>query len=90
MRARGSRVWGEIYPCAARQTTINASFARPEDWVEKLGNKYEETMQDPVTLEFYTPDKYKKVLAEAPATQIFFYKMPPAAMTRRSTWVTPA
>ncbi|UCH17420.1 MAG: amidohydrolase family protein [Burkholderiales bacterium] len=77
MRTRGHNVWGEIYPYAAGQTTINASFARPENWVDKLGNKYEETMQDPVTQEFYTLEKYKKVLAEAPTTQIVLYKMPP-------------
>jgi len=77
MRAQGHNVWGEIYPYAAGQTTINAAFVKPENWVEKLGNKYEKTMQDPLTGEFYTMEKYKKVLAEAPATQIVLYKMPP-------------
>jgi len=77
MRARGFNVWGEIYPYAAGMTTINAAFVRPETWVEKLGNKYEDTMQDPRTGGFYTLEKYQKVLAEAPATQIVLYKMPP-------------
>jgi hypothetical protein len=80
LRARGHNVWGEIYPYAAGQTTINAAFVKPENWVEKLGNKYEETMQDPLTGEFYTLEKYKKVLAEAPATQIVLYKMSPEAI----------
>jgi dihydroorotase-like cyclic amidohydrolase len=77
MRAQGHNVWGEIYPYAAGQTTINAAFVKPENWVEKLGNQYEKTMQDPLSGEFYTLEKYKKVLAEAPATQIVLYKMPP-------------
>jgi len=77
LRARGHNVWGEIYPYAAGMTTINAAFVRPENWVEKLGNRYEETMQDPLTGEFYTLERYRKVLAEAPATQIVLYKMPP-------------
>lgn len=77
LRDMGHNVWGEIYPYAAGQTTINAAFVRPENWVEKLGHKYEETMQDPLTGEFYTYDKYQKVLAEAPSTQIVLYKMPP-------------
>jgi len=77
MRAEGHNVWGEIYPYAAGQTTINAAFVKPENWVEKLGNKYEKTMQDPITGEFYTLEKYKKVLAETPAKQIVLYKMPP-------------
>jgi len=80
LRARGHNVWGEIYPYSAGQTTINAAFVRPENWVEKLGNRYENTMQDPLTGEFYTREKYEKVLAEAPATQIVLYKMSPDAI----------
>lgn len=77
-REKGHNVWGEIYPYAAGQTTINASFVRPENWVEKLGNRYEDTMQDPVSGEFYTLEKYKSVLASAPSTQIVLYKMDPS------------
>jgi len=80
LRAEGHKVWGEIYPYAAGMTTINAAFVKPEVWVEKLGNKYEETMQDPATGEFYTLEKYQKVLADAPATQIVLYKMDPGAI----------
>ena len=80
-RERGFNVWGEIYPYAAGMTTINAQFARPEIWIEQLGHKYEESMQDPLTLEFYTLEKYHKVLKEAPATQIILYKMPPDDIT---------
>ena len=80
LRAEGHNVWGEIYPYAAGMTTINAAFVKPEVWVEKLGNKYEETMQDPATGEFYTAEKYQKVLADAPATQIVLYKMDPGAI----------
>ncbi|MCL1066380.1 amidohydrolase family protein [Shewanella olleyana] len=80
LRAQGHNVWGEIYPYAAGQTTINAAFIQPETWVEKLGNKYEETMQDPLTGNFYTMKKYKQVLAEAPATQVVLYKMDPKAI----------
>jgi len=80
LREAGHNVWGEIYPYAAGQTTINASFVRPENWVETLGNAYEDTMQDPITGEFYTREKYEQVLAEAPSTQIVLYKMPPDAI----------
>jgi hypothetical protein len=77
LREEGHNVWGEVYPYAAGQTTINASFVRPENWVETLGNAYEDTMQDPLTGEFYTRERYEQVLADAPATQIVLYKMPP-------------
>jgi cytosine/adenosine deaminase-related metal-dependent hydrolase len=80
LRSEGHNVWGEIYPYAAGQTTINAAFVRPENWIEKLGNRYEDTMQDPVTGEFYTLETYQKTLAEAPATQIVLYKMSPDAI----------
>ena len=81
LRVQGHNVWGEIYPYAAGQTTINAAFVRPENWVDTLGNRYEETMQDPLTGEFYTREKYEQILAEAPATQIVLYKMDPSAIT---------
>ena len=79
-RSSGYNVWGEIYPYAAGSTTINAAFVSPDTWVEKLGNKYEETMQDPETGEFYTLEKYQEVLAKEPATQIVLYKMDPLAI----------
>ncbi|MBD2654960.1 hydrolase [Synechocystis sp. FACHB-383] len=77
LREQGHNVWGEIYPYAAGMTTINAAFVRPENWVDTLGHKYEDTMQDSLTGEFYTLEKYQQVLAKAPATQIVLYKMPP-------------
>lgn len=80
LRNQGHNVWGEIYPYAAGQTTINASFVRPENWVETLGNQYEDTMQDPLTGEFYNREKYDRMLEEAPATQIVLYKMDPSAI----------
>ncbi len=80
LRAQGHNVWGEIYPYAAGQTTINAAFIKPETWVEKLGNKYENTMQDPLTGDFYTMETYQEVLAKAPATQVVLYKMDPKAI----------
>lgn len=80
LRANGHNVWGEVYPYAAGQTTINAAFVRPENWVEKLGNRYEKTMQDPISGMFYTDETYKKVLAEAPSTQIVLYKMSPESI----------
>lgn len=80
LRSSGHNVWGEIYPYAAGQTTINASFVRPENWVEVLGNRYEDTMQDPITGEFYTLEKYEQTVANSPATQIVLYKMSPDAI----------
>lgn len=85
MRAQGHNVWGEYYPYAAGSTTINAQFLRPEVWVEKLGNRYEDTLQDPSTGQFLTEAKYKEVLAGDPLRVIILYKMPPSEIIR---WVS--
>jgi len=34
-RAQAHNLWGEIYPCAAGRTTINANFANLENWAER-------------------------------------------------------
>ena len=77
LQDQGFNIWGEIYPYAAGSTTLNAVFLTPENWVEKLGHRYEDTMQDPATGEFYTLETYKAGLAEDPTKEIILYKMPP-------------
>ena len=77
LRAEGHNVWGEYYPYAAGSTTINAAFIRPEVWIEKLGNRYEETLQDPLTGEFMDQAKYEAELAADPTKVIVLYKSPP-------------
>jgi hypothetical protein len=76
LRERGFNVWGEYYPYAAGSTTINAAFVRPEVWIEQLGHRYEDTLQDPETGEFYTRERYERDVAENPTKQIVLYKMP--------------
>ena len=51
---QGFNVSGEIYPYAAGSTTANAVFMSEENWVDRLGHKYEDTVQDPITGDFYT------------------------------------
>jgi len=69
-------IWGEIYPYAAGSTTLNAVFLRPENWVERLGHRYEDTMADAETGEFYTRESYEAGLKENPTKEIILYKMP--------------
>jgi len=84
LRGQGHNVWGEYYPYAAGSTTINAAFLRPEMWIEKLGHRYEDTLQDPLTGEFMDLATYQKVLAEDPTKQIILYKMPASEIPK---WV---
>ncbi len=77
LQAQGLNIWGEIYPYAAGSTTLNAVFLKPENWVEKLGHRYEDTMADAETGEFYTQESYEAGLKEDPTKEIILYKMPP-------------
>jgi len=76
LQDRGFNIWGEIYPYAAGSTTLNAVFLKPENWVEKLGHRYEDTMADAETGEFYTQETYEAGLKANPTKEIILYKMP--------------
>jgi len=80
MRARGMNVWGEIYPYAAGSTALNAVFLEPEMWVETLGYKYEETIQDVATGEFYTQKSREEMIKKEPTRVVLVYKMPKSAI----------
>ncbi|HDZ9270612.1 TPA: aminoacylase [Vibrio cholerae] len=76
LQAQGHNIWGEVYPYAAGSTTINASFLEPKSWIDYFGNRYEDTMLDPVTGEYYTTETYKDTVASEPTRQIVIFKMP--------------
>jgi len=73
-------VWGEIYPYAAGSTALNAVFLEPEVWVEQLGFRYEETLQDVVTGEWYTQKSREEMIKKEPARPILVFKMPESAI----------
>ena len=74
MRDRGYNVWGEIYPYHAGSTALNAVFLEPEVWVQALGNKYEETLQDVETGKFFTQEWREELLKTEPTRQVIVYK----------------
>ncbi|PMH44620.1 hydrolase [Vibrio sp. 10N.286.49.B3] len=80
MRERGYNVWGEIYPYAAGSTALNAVFLEPGIWVKSLGYKYEETVQDVETMEFYTEESRIEMLKKEPTRAVIVYKMPESAI----------
>jgi len=80
MRERGMNVWGEIYPYAAGSTALNAVFLEPEVWVKSLGYKYEETIQDVATGEWYTQKSREKMLEKEPTRAVLVFKMPESAI----------
>jgi hypothetical protein len=80
MRERGYNVWGEIYPYAAGSTALNAVFLEPEVWVKALGHKYENTVQDVATGEFYTQKTREEMLKKEPTRPVIVYKIPESAV----------
>ena len=76
MREKGYNVWGEIYPYHAGSTALNAVFLEPEVWVLALGNKYEETLQDVETGEFYTQESREEMLKKQPTRPVLVFKCP--------------
>jgi len=84
MREKGHNVWGEIYPYAAGSTALNAVFLEPEVWVKALGNKYEDTIRDVATGEYYTQESREEMLKKEPTRVVLVYKIPESAI---ADWV---
>jgi N-acyl-D-glutamate deacylase len=80
MRERGMNVWGEIYPYAAGSTALNAVFLEPEVWVDTLGYKYEDTIQDVATGEWYTQETRARMMEKDPVRPVLVFKMPESAI----------
>jgi len=80
LRGQGHNVWGELYPYAAGSTALNAVFLEPEVWVDQLGYKYEETIQDAISGEWYTAESRAEMIAREPARLVLVYKMPEEAI----------
>ncbi len=85
LQEQGHNIWGEIYPYAAGSTTINASFLEPESWIDVFGRRYEDTMLDPVTGEYYTLETYKATVASEPTRPIVIFKQP---QENEAKWLT--
>ncbi len=85
LQEQGHNIWGEIYPYAAGSTTINAEFLEPEVWIDEFGKRYEDTMLDPVTGEYYTLETYKETVASEPSRLIVIFKQPEE---NQAKWLT--
>ena len=85
LQEQGHNIWGEIYPYAAGSTTINAEFLEPESWIDGFGKRYEDTMLDPVTGEYYTLETYKETVASEPSRLIVIFKQPEE---NQAKWLT--
>jgi len=80
-RDQGYNMWAEHYPYTSGSTTIGAQFLKPEFYYEMFG-KYEETLLNPQTGEYFTEETYKKKAAEDPGFMIV------AFIPARKDWLT--
>lgn len=80
MREQGMNVWGELYPYNAGGTTINAVFLDKEVWIDQLGYKYDETVQDVATGKFYTYEERQEMVKKDPLRLVIIHKMPESAV----------
>ena len=76
LQEAGHNVWGEVYPYTGGTTFLNAVFLAPDNWVERMGHRYEDTLQDPITGDFYDLDRYNADMETDPTKLIVLYKMP--------------
>jgi N-acyl-D-glutamate deacylase len=76
LQQRGHNIWGEIYPYSAGQTNAGAVFLQPAIFEDQLGYRYEESISDPVTGEFYSREEFLDVAKNDPGKEILFYKQP--------------
>ena len=50
------------------------AFLAPDNWVDRMGHRYEDTLQDPITGEFYDLDRYNADMESDPTKLIILYK----------------
>lgn len=75
LQANGHNVWGEIYPYAVGSTSINAVFLEPDNWRDRLGKRYEETIYDPIANTFLSEASFLALRSKHPVHPILIHKM---------------
>ena len=85
LQGQGHNVWGEVYPYDAGTTFLNAVYLTPDEWVKRMGHRYEDTLQDPITGDFYDLPKYEADMKSDPTKLVVLFKMPAEEVPK---WLT--
>jgi len=85
-REKGLNMWSEHYPYDAGSTSVGADFLQPDLWEKTYGNKYEETIYDPLTDKFLTKADYEALMKKDPGQTIVVFV--PARKQWMSYWLT--
>ncbi len=76
LQGAGHNVWGEVDPYAAGSTFLNSVFLAPDNWVKRMGHRFKDTLQDPITGDFYDLARCNADMKSDPTKLIVLYKMP--------------
>lgn len=85
-RAKGLNMWSEHYPYDAGSTPVSADFLNPALWEQTYGNKYEETIYDPLTDKFLDKVAYEALKKRDPGQSIVVFM--PARRKWLPYWLT--
>jgi cytosine/adenosine deaminase-related metal-dependent hydrolase len=85
-RAKGLNMWSEHYPYDAGSTPVSADFLQPSIWEKVYGNKYEETIYDPLADKFLTKAAYEALKKKDPGQAIVVFI--PARKKWMPYWLT--
>lgn len=80
-RAKGLNMWSEHYPYDAGSTPVSADFLQPALWEKTYGNKYEETIYDPLTDKFLDKAAYEALKKKDPGQSVVVF------MPERKKWM---
>ena len=72
-RAKGLNMWSEHYPYDAGSTQISAEFLQPDIWEKAYGNKYEETIYDPLGDRFLDREAFEALKEKAPGQSVVVF-----------------
>ena len=75
-RDMGLNMWAEYYPYAAGSTAIGSGFLQPDNWLDVLGYKYEETIYDPTQDKFLSKDEFVEIVKTDPGRVIIAHVPP--------------
>ena len=75
-RAKGLNMWSEHYPYTAGSTFVSADFLRPENWLDRHGYRYEDTLYHPESDSFLTRKTYSELVEESPGTFVVVFSPP--------------
>lgn len=75
-RDQGYNVWASYYPWTAGSGNYGASIVAPDNWVNNMGYKYEETIFDPQLDRYVSQEEFEEFAANEPGRTLIAFSPP--------------